>query len=69
MWTTLNFYNLVIPYIKKEEQFSLLFFVGIPGFEPGTPCSQSRCANRTALHPDNIVRFVSQMRCKDTAYF
>ena len=25
--------------------------VGVPGFEPGTPCSQSRCANRTALHP------------------
>ena len=26
--------------------------VGVPGFEPGTLCSQSRCANRTALHPD-----------------
>jgi hypothetical protein len=26
--------------------------VGIPGFEPGTPCSQSRYANRTALHPE-----------------
>ena len=26
--------------------------VGVPGFEPGTPCSQSRCANRTALHPE-----------------
>ena len=26
--------------------------VGIPGFEPGTPCSKSRCANRTALHPE-----------------
>ena len=22
------------------------------GFEPTTPCSQSRCANRTALHPE-----------------
>ncbi len=29
----------------------LLNLVGVPGFEPGTPCSQSRCANRTALHP------------------
>ena len=29
--------------------------VGIPGFEPGTPCSQRRCANRTALHPENIL--------------
>ena len=25
--------------------------VGITGFEPVTPCSQSRCANRTAPHP------------------
>ena len=22
------------------------------GFEPATPCSQNRCANRTALHPE-----------------
>ena len=26
--------------------------VGVAGFEPATPCSQSRCANRTALHPE-----------------
>ena len=26
--------------------------VGVGGFEPPTPCSRSRCANRTALHPD-----------------
>ena len=26
--------------------------VGAEGFEPPTPCSQSRCANRTALRPD-----------------
>ena len=26
--------------------------VGVAGFEPTTPCSQSRCANRTALHPE-----------------
>ncbi len=25
--------------------------VGATGFEPTTPCSQSRCANRTALRP------------------
>ena len=31
---------------------SSLFFVGVAGFEPATPCSQSRCANRTALHPE-----------------
>ncbi len=28
------------------------FFVGVVGFEPTTPCSQSRCANRTALYPE-----------------
>ena len=29
-----------------------LFCVGVAGFEPATPCSQSRCASRTALCPD-----------------
>ena len=43
---------------------SLLFrLVGVPGFEPGTPCSQSRCANRTALHPESLRYF------KDTFLF
>jgi hypothetical protein len=28
--------------------------VGVIGFEPTTPCSQSRCASRTAPHPDSI---------------
>ena len=39
---------------KKESHFcnSLVFCVGVPGFEPGTPSSQSRCASRTALCPD-----------------
>ena len=26
--------------------------VGVAGFEPATLCSQSRCANRAALHPE-----------------
>ena len=30
----------------------LSLLVGVKGFEPSTPCSQSRCANRTALHPE-----------------
>ncbi len=30
-------------------------FVGVAGFEPTTPCSQSRCANRTALHPEEVL--------------
>lgn len=37
---------------KKTQALCLsLLFVGVPRFELGTPCSQSRCANRTALHP------------------
>ena len=28
--------------------------VGKVGFEPTAPCSQSRCANQTALLPDKI---------------
>lgn len=45
------------------ESSNISFIVGIPGFEPGTPCSQSRCANRTALHPAIIFK------CKGTTYF
>ena len=52
---------------KKEKEMlessNISFIVGIPGFEPGTPCSQSRCANRTALHPAIIFK------CKGTTYF
>ena len=33
-----------------------LLSVGVPRFERGTPCSQSRCANRTALHPETFKR-------------
>ena len=31
---------------------SLIFNVGAKGFEPSTPCSQSRCASRTAPYPE-----------------
>jgi hypothetical protein len=30
-------------------------FVGVAGFEPATPCSQSRCASRAALYPEEGV--------------
>ena len=29
--------------------------VGVQGFEPWTPCSQSRCANRAALRPEQLI--------------
>ena len=44
-------------YIKRKEDVSKihpLSFVGVKGFEPSTPCSQSRCANRTALRPEDV---------------
>ncbi len=44
----------------KAPQLSLeglsSFVVGVVGFEPTTPCSQSRYANRTALHPEQTIR-------------
>ena len=39
------------------------FAVGVPRFELGTPCSQSRCANRTALHPENNYPIL-RLNCK-----
>ena len=42
-------------------------YVGVPGFEPGTPCSQSRCANRTALHPESFFIFSIALSLKSDA--
>ncbi len=39
-------------YFRKLLKISSLNCVGVAGFEPATPCSQSRCANRAALHPE-----------------
>ena len=38
--------------IKKPSCEGFFSFVGVARFELATPCSQSRCANRTALHPE-----------------
>ena len=43
--------------ITKKGLIAQAFLVGVPRFELGTPCSQSRCANRTALHPDCVELF------------
>ncbi len=42
--------TVIFAQIKLQN---FLILVGVKGFEPSTPCSQSRCANQTALHPDN----------------
>ena len=44
--------------------------VGAAGFEPATPCSQNRCANRTALRPDihlaiDLYFFSRAISCPD----
>lgn len=41
---------------EKLKDIHNLLSVGVPRFERGTPCSQSRCANRTALHPETFKR-------------
>lgn len=55
--------------LKKEQHFrETPFLVGVAGFEPTTPCSQSRCANRTALHPE-ISFFLRGIRIHDSPDF
>ena len=42
---------------RPIRRWRMAFFVlvGVAGIEPATPCSQSRCANRTALHPEYFL--------------
>ncbi len=42
-----NLQNKKPPFVKEVLSFSS---VEVAGFEPATPCSQSRCADRTTLH-------------------
>ena len=42
----------------QTNEFQQLILVGVAGFELATPCSQSRCANRTALRPDCLSKRV-----------
>ena len=53
---------------KKASQSKTkrLNLVGIPGFEPGAPCSQSRCANRTALYPE-YLRLKKRLQKKEVS--
>ena len=52
---------------EREPRLRFSFVVGVPGFEPGTPCSQSRCANRTALHPECLC-LIGVCECKVSYY-
>jgi hypothetical protein len=53
--------------LKKRLRFGV-FFVGAPGFEPGAPCSQSKCAtglryapifNLSRLESDSLLSAVT----------
>lgn len=49
---------------SKEKTLNarfLMFNVGVVGFELTTPWSQTRCANRTTLHPENCPRLLDDL--------
>lgn len=52
--------NGLCPFVSigktKKRVISDSLFVGIPGFEPGTPCSQNRCATGLRYIPKNLTR-------------
>ena len=47
-----NFSFSCVGFKIKKENISALLLVEMKGFEPPTLWSQTRCANRTALHLD-----------------
>ena len=56
---------------KLSEKYSLSFLflmVGIVGFEPTTPCSQSRCANQAALYSDLMKKIFKLSSFEDANY-
>ena len=40
--------------IELHPQVLRYDLVGVTGFEPATPCSQSRCSSQTEPHPDSL---------------
>ena len=36
--------------------------VGVKGFEPSTPWSQTKCANQTALHPEKSRYYIRKRK-------
>ena len=64
--------NKRLLHIHHAPHQPLVCFVGATGFEPTTPCSQSRCANRTALRPVERTRkseMFSRWLCKSNIIF
>ena len=44
----------------------VFFFVGVQGFEPWTPWSQTRCATGLRYTPKSGGKYFPQPRCKST---
>lgn len=51
--TKLSYTPYMLPKVEPKKTTPLS--VGVAGFEPAALCSQSRYANRTALHPESLV--------------
>lgn len=57
-WMTNNSFKLLLLNTRRHKKKAALWttsLVGVAGFEPATTCSQSRYANRTALHPEVLL--------------
>ena len=54
-----------MPSTKKASQISLKgFYVGEPGFEPGTPWSQTKCATGLRYTPKIFLEIIlSNLKC------
>lgn len=42
---------------RVNQFLSCAALVGVRGFEPPTPCSQSRCASQAAPHPEHNIQY------------
>ena len=61
----MNLSHLIAPQTQKgltaKSCKSLMVLVGARGFEPPTPCSQSRYASQAALRPDIFYPLMGRM--------
>ena len=43
--------------------------IGVTGFEPATPCSQSRCSSQAEPHPDSLKLCIFHTALKHICYY
>ncbi len=49
-----DYINIEHAKTKNADHMISIYFVGVPGFEPGTPWSQTRCATGLRYTPNNL---------------